>query len=63
MSSIKPQNIDTENGDEEVPHFSDVSKNYVFPSGIEFECNILTFDKIKKERSFKGFLIDEEEED
>jgi hypothetical protein len=63
MSSIKPHDMDTEKDDTAVPYFSNTSKTYVYPSGIEFECNILTLNKIKKERSFKGFPINEDEED
>jgi hypothetical protein len=63
MSSVKPHSIDSEIDDNAVPRFSSVSKKHVFPSGVEFECNILTVNKIKKERSFKGFSIDEDEEE
>jgi hypothetical protein len=63
MSSIKPHDMETEKDDNAVPYFSSTSKKYVYPSGIEFECNILSLNKIKKERSFKGFPTNEDEEE
>lgn len=64
MSSTKPHDdVDSDTEDNAVAYFSSVSKKYVYPSGVEFECNILSLDKIKKERSFKVLPIEQDEEE
>lgn len=53
---------ESDTNDDLVPTFSKASGNFVFPDGVEFSCSILT-DKINKERSFKGFFINDDEEE
>jgi hypothetical protein len=57
------RNPDSDTDDNLVPAFSKLSGNYAFKNGVEFECNILTLNKINKERSFKGFFTDDNEEE
>lgn len=53
---------ESDTNDDLVPTFSKASGNFVFPDGVEFSCSILT-DKINKERSFKRFFINDDEEE
>lgn len=54
---------ESDTNDDLVPTFSKASGNFVFPDGIEFNCNINSSDKISKERSFTGFLINDDDEE
>ena len=63
MAENNLRNPDSDIGDDLVPTFSKVLKKYVYENGVEFECNILTSDKINKERSFKGFFINDNDEE
>ena len=63
MAENNLRNPDSDIDDDLVPTFSKVLKKYVYENGVEFECNILTSDKINKERSFKGFFITDNDEE
>jgi len=63
MAENNLRNPDSDIDDDLVPTFSKVLKKYVYENGVEFECNILTSDKINKERSFKGFFINDNDEE
>ena len=63
MAENNLRNPDSDIDGDLVPTFSKVLKKYVYENGVEFECNILTSDKINKERSFKGFFINDNDEE
>jgi hypothetical protein len=63
MAENNLRNPDSDIDDDLVPTFSKVLKKYVYENGAEFNCNILTSDKINKERSFKGFFINDNDEE
>jgi hypothetical protein len=63
MAENNLRNPDSDIDDDLVPTFSKILKKYVYENGVEFECNILTSDKINKERSFKGFFINDNDEE
>jgi hypothetical protein len=63
MAENNLRNPDSDIDDDLVPTFSKVLKKYVYENGVEFECSILTSGKINKERSFKGFFTDDNEEE
>ena len=54
---------ESDTNDDLVPTFSKASGKFVFSDGVEFNCNINTADKISKERSFTGFLINDNDEE
>jgi hypothetical protein len=54
---------ESDTNDDLVPAFSKASGKFVFPDGVEFNCSINTENKISKERSFTGFLINDNDEE
>ena len=63
MAENITDNSESDTNDDLVPTFSRVSGNFVFPDGIEFQCNILTANKISKDRSFTGFSFNDDYEE
>jgi hypothetical protein len=63
MAATQSNDVNSDTDDNLVPTFSRFSGKYAFQNGVEFKCNILTSNKINKERSFKGFFTDENEEE
>jgi len=63
MAENITDNSESDTNDDLVPTFSKASGKFVFSDGIEFNCNINSSDKIKKDRSFTGFSFNDDEEE
>lgn len=63
MADNITDNSESDTNNDLVPTFSKAAGKFVFPDGIEFECNILTASKINKDRSFTGFSFNNDDEE
>ena len=49
--------------DNSVPTFNPVIGDYQYEDGTNFECEILSWNKLSKEMGFRGLLIEEDGEE